>query len=560
VESLPTIEISLQDFTGLVGKQLSLGEVQDLLFGLKCEVAESKEDRLTLDVLADRPDLLSVEGVAREVRGILGLEEGLAKYELALGQVSVTVDHSAVKVRPFIACGVVRGVSLDDESLRQAMQLQEKLHVTYCRKRRAASIGIYDLDTVSPTIRYTALKPDEIRFQPLEIPTPLSGTEILKETDQGQDYGGILSNFEKYPILVDDKGVVLSMPPIVNSEETKVNLHSRNLLVDVTGISGRLVNQVLNILVCGLAERGGKLESVKIGYPESKTSTPRLEPLIMRLRRSYANSSLGIGLTASQIAKYLRRMRFGANASQPTSLTIRVPAYRVDVLGEIDLVEDLAIAFGYGKLVPTLPTGYTIGNELQRTRVSRLVREAMVGLGFQEVLSFTLSNPRIQYEMMGMKPVPHVEIQNPMSQEYSSLRTSLLPGILKFLSENKHVSLPHRVFECGDVVIPDESEETFVRSDRRIVAAIADNEVGYEDIQAVLYAFLHEFGAEFQLERSTHPSLLTGRTGEVKIDGDVVGLVGEVNPTILLGYELETPTAVLELNVDGLAQLICRAK
>jgi len=484
----------------------------------------------------------------------------LTKYHLATGPVSVTADPAAVKVRPFIACGVLRGISLNDESLRQAMQLQEKLHITYCRKRRAASIGIYDLDTISPKIRYTALKPDEIRFRPLEKSTPLSGGEILKETDQGRDYGGILANFAKYPLLVDENGVVLSMPPIVNSEETKVNLRSRNLFVDVTGISERLVNKVLNILVCSLAERGGKLESVKVSYPESKTSTPHLEPRIMKLRPSYANSSLGIHLTTAQIAGHLKRMRFGANTSTAKSLTIQVPAYRVDVLGEIDLVEDLAIAYGYDKFVPALPTGYTVGSELQRTRAARLVVEAMVGLGFQEVLSFIMTNPHIQYELMGMKPVPHVEIQNPMSQEYSCLRTSLLPSILNFLSENKHVSLPHKLFECGDVVIPDESEETFVRSERRVVAAIADNEVGYEDIQAVLYAFLHEFGVEFKLERSVQPSLLTGRTGEVSIDGVLIGLLGEVNPTVLSNFELETPVAIFELNVDGLAQLLCRVK
>lgn len=556
---MPTIEISHQDFTRLVEKQLNVSEVTDLLFGLKCEVTESKEDRLTLDVLADRPDLLSVEGVAREVRGILGLEEGLAKYHLALGPVSVSADQAAVKVRPFIACGVVRGISLDDESLRQAMQLQEKLHVSYCRKRRAASIGIYDLDTVSPKIRYTALKPHEIRFRPLDQTTQLRGDEILKETNQGRDYGGILADFETYPLLVDERGQVLSMPPIVNSEETKVNTRSRNLFVDVTGISERLVNQVLNILVCSLEERGGKLESVKISYPGSEASTPHLEARILKLRPSYANSSLGIHLTSGQIAGHLKRMRFGANKS-PKSLTVQVPAYRVDIIGEIDLVEELAIAYGYEKFAPTLPMGYTIGSELQRTRAARLVAEAMIGLSFQEVLNFIMTNSHVQYELMGVEPLPHVEIQNPMSQEYSSLRTSLLPSILKFLSENKHVSLPHRVFECGDVVIPDESKETFVRTERRVVAAITDNEVGYEDIQAILYAFLHEFGIQFKLESSVRPYLLAGRTGEVSIDGVPVGILGEVNPTILLNFELENPAAIFELDIDGLTQLLCRAK
>ncbi len=560
MESLPTIEISHKDFTKLTGKPLTLEEVRNTLFGLKCEVEESKDDRLTLDVLADRPDLLSVEGVAREVRGILGRAKGLAKYPVTPGPVSVTVDQAATKVRPYIACGVIRGISLNDQSLRQSMQLQEKLHITYCRKRRAASIGIYDLDTVSTKIQYTAQAADKIRFQPLEKSTALSGREILVETDQGRDYGGILAGSDRYPLLVDAKGVVLSMPPIVNSEETKVTLESRNLFVDVTGISERLVNQVLNILVCSMAERGGTLESVMITYPERETLTPSLAPKEMKLRPGYANALLGIKLSKIQIADYLERMRFGAIASAAGALKVEVPAYRVDVLSEADLVEDLAIAYGYAQFTPTLPTGYTIGSELERTRTARLVREALVGAGFQEILSFIMSNPRVQYEQMGIIPEPHVELQNPMSQEYSMLRTSLLPNVLRFLSENKHVSLPHRVFECGDVVLPDESEETFVRSERRVAAAIADNEVGYEDIQAVLHAFLHEFGVEFKLAKSIHPSLLNGRTAEVSFERVVIGLMGEMNPTVLSNYELETPVAVFELNVDRLAQLLCIGK
>ncbi len=554
---MPTIEISYQDFTKLTGKPLNLDEARNLLFGLKCEVEDAKEDRLTLDVLADRPDLLSVEGVAREVRGILGQEKGLAKYPLNSGPVIVTVDHAATKVRPYIACGVIRGISLNDESLRQAMQLQEKLHITYCRKRRAASIGIYDLDTISTKIRYTALPANEIRFRPLEKSASLSGREILAQTDQGRDYGGILADFERYPLLVDEKGVVLSMPPVVNSEETKVTLQSHNLFVDVTGISERLVNQVLNILVCSLGERGGKLESVKIAYPRRKTVTPSLGPRIMKLRPSYANVSLGIRLSKSQIAHHLERMRFNAIAPASGALTVEVPAYRVDVLGEIDLVEDLAIAYGYAQFALTLPTGYTIGSELHRTHAARLVREALVGLGFQEILNFIMTNPRVQYELMGINPEPHVEIQNPMSQEYSILRTSLLPNILKFLSENKHVSLPHRVFECGDVVLQDESEETLVRSERRVAVAIADNEVGYEDIQAVMYTFLQEFGVEFRLVRSTHPSLLNGRTAEISFEGVAIGLIGEMNPSVLSNYELDTPVAVFELNLERLVQLLC---
>ncbi len=531
-----------------------------MLFGLKTELVVVKNDQLTLDVLADRPDLLSVEGISREVKGILGLQKGLAMYKVAPSSLKVTVEPAATEVRAFIACAAIRGISWDDEALRQAMQLQEKLHVTYCRKRRAASIGLYDLDTVDPRIRYTAMKPDEIRFRPLEKSNEMNGRAILTQTEQGREYGAILADFERYPMLIDDRGQVLSMPPIVNSEETKVTLNSHNVFIDVTGVSEGLVNQVVTILACNLAERGGKLESVQISYPERRVSTPNLTSKRMRLRSNYANASLGTRLSSEEIARHLGRVRFGVKSSSRGNLVVEVPAYRVDILGEIDVVEDLAIAYGYDHFKPILPGGYTIGSELPRTRAARLLREAFVGLGYQEILSFMMTNPRVQYELTGMEPARHVEVQNPMSQEYSTLRTSLLPNLLKFLGENKHVSLPHRVFECGDVVVIDETMETLVRSERRVAAAFADNEVGYEDIQAVVQAFLREFSVSFELVKSTHPSLLLGRTARVDVDEVAVGVLGEVKPEILINFGLDTPVAACELNIDVLTQSICSEK
>ncbi|MFN4133277.1 MAG: phenylalanine--tRNA ligase subunit beta, partial [Candidatus Hadarchaeales archaeon] len=227
---MPQITIGHKDMCRLLGRRLSAEKLceQLLLMGVE---AETIGDRLTLDVTHNRPDLLSPEGVARALKGFLGIETGLPKYRLGTSKVVVEVDRSVIGIRPFIAAGVVENVKLSEEIVASLMQVQEKLHASFCRNRRKASIGVYDLDTVTESIKYTSVAPDGVSFVPLEFTEFMTPAEILQRHPKGIAYSELLLGFPKYPILMDSNGRVLSMPPVVNSEETRVREDTRRLFI-----------------------------------------------------------------------------------------------------------------------------------------------------------------------------------------------------------------------------------------------------------------------------------------------------------------------------------------
>ncbi|MDH5443605.1 MAG: phenylalanine--tRNA ligase subunit beta, partial [Hadesarchaea archaeon] len=241
---MPSITVSYRDLYKLVGKRIESKQLCERLGMLGIE-AEAAGDELKLEITHNRPDLLSPEGVARALKGFLGVETGLPLYKLSASEVTVEVDQSVDAIRPFIAAGVVTNVKLTDEIVASLMQVQEKLHASLCRNRRRGSIGVYDLDTIQPPVHYTTTLPDGIRFVPLEFARELTPAHILREHPKGIEYGSIMQEWPRYPLLIDAQGVVLSMPPIINSESTRVTSTTKRLFIDVTGEDERVANQSL---------------------------------------------------------------------------------------------------------------------------------------------------------------------------------------------------------------------------------------------------------------------------------------------------------------------------
>ncbi len=506
---------------------------------------------ITLEVNADRPDMLSVEGISRALKGFLGLERGYPSFNRRKGRIVVKVDRSVKDVRPYIACAVICNLELSDESLRQMLQLQEKLHETMCRRRRKGSIGIYDLDKVEPPMSYRAFSPEKIRFTPLEETRSMTAPEILRETAKGREYGATLEGFAHYPLLRDAKGVVLSMPPIINSEETKLTAQSRNLFIDVTGLSEDLVNDVVNILAANCAERGAIVEGVKVAYPDRSVYTGSLRPRRMRLDVNRVNSVLGLMLDVKAVGVLAERMRYGVEV-KGRSLQLMTPPYRCDLLHPIDLVEDIIIGYGYDRLRQEMPSTLTFGRTLEKTKLTGVVRDIMAGYGFQEVLSYILTSRENQIAMMGLDEadLDLVEIANPMTSEYTVARRWLLPCLLNFLSFNTHVDYPQKVFECGDVIASDEAEETRTRGEIRLAGAISDYKVSYETIQSMVYGILRNLEVEeWSIRSKNHRSFIKGRTAAITIGETEIAVLGEVHPQILTNFKIPNPVATFEIDL-----------
>ncbi|MCZ2845306.1 MAG: phenylalanine--tRNA ligase subunit beta [Candidatus Bathyarchaeota archaeon] len=550
---MPTITISYEDLINLLGEKLSLKKIEETLFLTKCQVESLTSNEITIEVMADRPDLLSAEGISRELKGILGFEKGLKKYKVGRSNVKINVESTVEIVRPFISSSVIKGVTLNDESVRQVMQLQEKLHLTYCRNRRKVSIGIHDFDTIEGDIFYAGVPPDRIRFVPLDEEEEMNGIEILENIPKGREYGHIIKNFPRYPLLYDSKGDVLSLPPIINGIVTKITENTKNILLDVTGTDPDLVEFVNNIMASNIFERGGKIEAVEISKKDETRFVPKLDSQSIKFRIDFTNEILGLKLNKTQIINSLEKMRYGIKTIGKNYLEVSIPPYRADILHEIDIIEDVALGYGYNRLGPEMPLIPTIGIDREINSYIRKACNIMIGLGFQEVLNYILTNREYLFEKMAIQNSDVVELENPLTSEYSTLRNSLLPGLINFLSYNKHISYPQNIFECGDVVIYNESEPTKTSNSKRLTAALCDYRISYEDIQSSLYSFLKNMGIKkWILERTENPSFIKGRVASIYIEGikNPMGIIGEINPIILNNFEIENPIATFEIKLE----------
>ena len=547
---MPTVVMDYRDLSNLLGKEVPMQELEEALFLTKCEVENMQEGEITVEVNSDRPDMLSTEGIARSLKGFLGLETGLPRYQLREGKVRISVQPSVAGIRPYIVSGIVKDLNLTDEVIRQLMQLQEKLHMTHCRNRRKGSIGIYNLESIKPNLIYEALRPREIEFTPLEENVRMSGEEILEKTPKGRDYAHIVRGYERYPLLRDSNGTVLSMPPIINSEDTKVSSETRDMLIDVTGTDKRLIERVLNILVTSLAERGGKLERVRIEYGDSTSITPDLTCEKSELSTDLTCEMLGLTLSREEIMECLGRMRYDVR-QKTEKIEVLVPAYRSDILHEVDLVEDVAIGYGYNRFIPEIPATTNIGRELVKTDLTRLVRDLMIGFGFQEVLNFMMTSKENLFAKMNRPEEEVVEVLNPVSSEYAAMRDTLIPSLLDLLSQNLHAQYPQRIFECGDVVKVQNRE--YPKSIRRLAAAICDNRASYEDAQTVVYSLLRNLGVTgWKASPYEGSSYLRGRAATLTLRGEEIAIIGEIHPEVLERFSLNKPVAVFEIVLESI--------
>jgi phenylalanyl-tRNA synthetase beta chain len=552
---MPVINLRVEKLAKFLGRAVTVEELAKWLPWLGFDLEEIGEDYVKAEYNPNRIDFCSYAGVARALKGFLELETGLPKYHAEEPKITLNVDSAVSSVRPYMLAAVVRDIKLDEDTVVELMEMQEDLHWGVGRDRKKASIGIHNLDAVEPPFTYTAVEPTGVKFVPLGKTEEMTPKEILEKHEKGVAYRHLVDWAPKYPLLIDKYGRVLSMPPIINGELTRVSENTRNLFLDVTGPSFEAVEKSLNVLATALADMGGKLEKVTVHYPDRTLVSPNLEPEKMRLRVSYANKMLGLKLSIDEAAYCLRKCRLDAKPVEKDVLEVAIPPYRIDVLHEIDLVEEVAIGYGYYRLEPTIPVTVTVGGKHPANKLAETVRQIMTGLGFLEVMNFTLTNERVHYEFMRLKPKNPVRLANPVSAEYTIMRELLLPGLLKNLAENKHESYPQKLFEVSDVAKINRRQETMCERRLHLAAATCHSTANYTEIRAVCEAFLANMGlVDWQIKEAKHPSFLEGRTAIIQIGKKQVGVLGEIHPQVLNNFEIENPTAALEIDLEWLMQ------
>ncbi len=513
---------------------------------------------MRLDLLADRPDLFDVGGLARALRGTLGIETGLPKYRTSGSKLEVHVDASVRNedsYRPFIECAVMTLPPVDETSLVAIMKLQENLHWGVGRDRKLASIGVYDLSTITGPIVYRTMDPDKESFVPLGVPgKKMSGRQILESHPKGMAYADLLAGHKRYPVLVDAKNQVLSMPPIINSEESKIKNGTTQVFIDVTGISRAAVKKSLDTLVCSLSEIGGKGEKVTIiEHGGDKRVTPDLSAKTKVIDLAEAKRWLGLPLDSNSLTKSLHKMRFDVktDAKGAGQFEVSFPAYRTDIRHMVDLFEDVAIGYGYANIEPRLVRSMTVGAPRPEESLSDRVRQVLIGLGFSEIMSLPLTTEEHQFERLRI-PVPahYPQVSNPKLKAYNVVRTHLMGGLLEALRENRRRPMPIRLFEIDNVVDLDDSAETGAAEKRNLALVEIGRESGYATARSTIDALLRELGWNADYTAIDHPTFVPGRAASFTVSGQPIGILGEVHPEVLTNFGLAYPVALAEFTLQ----------
>lgn len=552
---MPILTVKKERFWKLLGKKLDDEELMNLLHDLALDVEEISDEYFKVEYTPNRPDYSSPIGLARAARGLLELEVGAPRYELQSSKTYIDVDPRLKSVRPYVVSAIVRDIELDADQLEEIIAMQEDLHWILGRDRRKVAIGLHNLDAVKPPFHYIAAKGDKVKFTPLGYWREMTLDEILEKHEKGVQYAHIIKGKPYYPLIVDSRYEVLSFPPIINSTLTELSEETRNIFIDITGTDLDSMNKTLNILTTAFSDMGGKVERVEIRYDNMKMETPNYDVMTWKVQLSYVNEVLGLDLKVEDAVKALMMMRHDAEAMGET-LIIHSPPYRADIMHPIDLVEDVAIGLRYGSLKPKQPETLTYGRLHSDTILEEIVREVMIGLGYTEVMNFTLTNEREEYEKMGIEPHPHVKILNPVSAEYSILRTWILPSLMKNLSYNRGSLYPQRIFEVGDVVYPAEDMPEKAVRRLRIGAASSHKDSSYSEIKSVVKEILRNLMIdEYELKPYDLMPFIAGRAAEIFWRGRSLGFMGEIHPEILTEWNLTMPTAALEIDLTTIQEI-----
>ena len=502
------------------------------------------EDELELDITPDRPDLLSYHGYKRSFVSFLGKKTGLKKYKINPPEKNfeVKIDPSVKDVRPFTACAIIKGLKLNDEKIKEIIELQEKLHSTVGRRRKKLAIGIYPLEKIKLPIFYKAIEPDKIKFTPLEARKEMSGLEILQKHPTGKEYSHLLAGKAKFPIFHDADNQILSMPPIINSEKTgRVSESTTDVFIECSGFDHEILNKCLVIITSILAEMGGQIYQIKL----KDKITPNFSPKKTKISIENVSNTIGINLKEKEIKLLLEKM--GHDYSNKTVVS---PPWRIDILHEIDLIEDIAIAYGYENIIPEIPKISTIGQLSKETIIKNKISEILTNLSMLEVSNYHLTKKSDQFEKMQFSKKDQskaIELENSKT-ENSITRNDLTHYLMKNLSENIDSEYPQKIFEMGRIFNINQHGQYY--EEESLACAIAPG--NFTDIKQILDYLFKNLQLEFTLKETDKkvPYFIEGRNIDILLDNKVIGKIGEIHPKILKNWKIKMPIALFEINLD----------
>ncbi len=549
---MPTIEIRKTDFDKFLRPLEEMGVARDeALSYVKGEMKGEDEDCYKVEMAdTNRPDLFTPEGIAKELLGIFKGERFKDDFLRQKPKYRLEVLDSVREIRPFVGALIVKDLVIDEDVLDSLISLQEKLGETLGRKRERVAIGIYEAGSIAFPLEYGAFDPQSYKFVPLEFLEEMTLEDILKRHPKGVEYGHLLKGCKYYPLLLDAHGEILSLPPVINSQKMgEVRPGASELFVEATGRDQKAVILTLNIISSALSLRGGTIERCETVYPyPTPLGRQQLTPLQMnekiKVDIEEVNRALGMEMTPAEVSASLDRLGYEVY-EEGNILEVIAPYYRHDCMHEYDLIEDVAIVKGYDNFSSLPLSDFTVGAlSREQERIDR-VREILVGMGFQEIISNALVERKELCEWMRAGKSGAVEIENVMTETYSALRSRLIPGLLKVERESSQVEYPHKIFEVGEVVSKKDKPEGEIR----IAVLISSGETKFTDIHKILDSLMEELSCPYRLKENCHASFIEGRSGEIETGDKMVGIVGEVHPEVLFNWDIKMPVSAFEMSL-----------
>ncbi len=540
---MPVVELSYPRLQKLVGK-VTKKQISDSLPFLGLDIESEDKDLVRIEYSPNRPDYSTDYGIALGLQGLLGIKTGAIKLNVKKSnKYAISVKSGVSKIRPFVTGIVATNGKIDDKTIKQFMTMQEDLHFGIGRKRKKSSIGIHDLDVISFPLVYTTTNRNH-KFTPLTSEKELSISEILENTDVGKDYGSILGNSSQVPLILDANQQTVSFPPIINAAVTTVTTKTKNLFVEVTGISKEDTEDMLSVVATILQSAGFTLESIQISG--AKNASPKLEQKKISVDSSLINQTLGLNLNASKVVSSLKKSRLDASTKGKNTICT-IPAYRFDIFGPMDLVEEVALGYGIQNLEPILSPSQTLGQTNPVSLQLKSLSQIMIGLGYLEVLNSSLTSKRVLYDMTNRDTTKMISVLNSKSHEHTILRDSILPGLLENLSRNIHESYPQKLFETGTVF----TTEDPISEKINLSSISANQDSNFTEIKSALQSALKTgFGIKVETKTVTHPIFEEGHCASILLNGKSIGVIGEVNSKIIENYKIRVPVVGFEISLS----------
>ena len=538
-------------------KESGIGKPEDIIPKIGMEVENDDGNEITLDITPNRPDLLDIVGLARQ----LALHSGIRKpnsYDVdGDSGIRITVGSSVGKIRPYIAGIVVKGANFTPDSIRYLVNFTEKIGDTLGRNRKKLAIGMHDLNAIHGNLTYDAAEDGHI--VPLNSESSMHFSEVIKENAKGIKYSKILGFTGKRQLLpfLKDNDKTISLIPITNCNETKVTEKTGELFIDITGTDYFTVEKVADMLACSFMDSKCRVYSVAVEAHDGKHVFPKLSSKSIAISKAGLIKVIGYKQNL-RILELCARSGYTFRESGKI-IHVKVPAYRYDVLNDQDVYEDLLFAYGYDNVSSIGIASQNTGIVDTYTRLSEGLTEIMLGLGYTEAYNNYLTNERYEFELMNkdFDKDSVVSIKYAKTENISIMRTSIIPSLIRSLLNSSSEQMPYKIFEIGNVF---NVEKGKVHEGRRMALVSEHPKADFSEMKACVASLLKTLELKPEFEKASESYFIEGRCAAIKIDGNEVGNFGEVHPKVITGFGLDEPISACEIDLDRLADAMGKGK